>query len=195
MPVPASGLGIVPWAVPGSCGAGKGSFSLVMADFSCPGWWQEGLSAMHASLLTAQHSALFLIPVLLGTIPLPSAVSVLWNGAVGLEPAIGVSPDVPTGCHMLLHSDSSSPWGCHHPEVALCPLAAGGDGICAGSGTWTPCAHGLGKLLSLLCWRSGLSHPGGSSWQGCGWTLPVLEAGLLPSPWSGIMGAWGGKGP
>lgn len=30
----------------------------------------------------------------------------------------------------------------------------------------------------------GLSHPGGSSWQGWGWTLPVLEAGLLLNPWN-----------
>lgn len=59
----------------------------------------------------------------------------------------------------------------------------------SGQRHWDSQSSWAGKSsVTALLEIPGLSHPGGYSWQDWGWTLPVLEAGLLLNPWN--MESW-----
>lgn len=163
------------------CGAGQGGFPLVISDFGCPGWWQQGLSAHSPALSAFPH------PCFVWDDPssLSSFCAVEWSSGAGAGHS-WVSPDVPKGCHTPLHSDSSSPWAG--------PVSVGSGRGWGLSGQCRLGSAGLGKLLSLLCgnpcaepaWRLPLA----GLWLG----TAVLGAGLQ-SPQCATVGCSGGEGP
>lgn len=146
------------WAVSGGWSRVGQEGEVFLAGCRCPGWWQEGLRVLHASLLTARGSALFLVRFVSDD---PCSLS--WSCAAGWSREAGaahcrVSPQraTPPGAATTLR------WPCVHWQEE-------------GMGFVRAVAPGLPELMG---WESFCQCSVGNPWAEQSWRLPL--AGLSP---------------